>query len=122
MAFIISKKSTTKGEERLLYYLVENYRDNDKVKRRKLLALGDCKNVPEFLERMERRQVGILNRLEMNENRLKNFLATGKNPFPFASLTDTQENINYRLVESIERTKIELQEHQIRKERIKSFL
>ena len=41
MAFIVCKKSRRHGEARDLFYLVENYRDGGKVKRRTLIGLGE---------------------------------------------------------------------------------
>lgn len=50
MAFVISKESIKKGKTRELYYLVENYRSDGKIKRRTLLRLEECKTVAELYE------------------------------------------------------------------------
>lgn len=49
MAFIISKTSTGWGKTRRLFYLVENYRVNGKVKRRCLLSLRGFTSVADYL-------------------------------------------------------------------------
>jgi len=53
MAFIINKASYRKGKSHTLYYLVENYREKGKVKRRKLLNLHKNKSIQEYVQWLE---------------------------------------------------------------------
>jgi len=113
MAFIISKKSTLWGKTRKLYYLVENYRDGNKIKRKKLLNLNECKSLAEFFNSTEQEEAELLNRLNKYEKELDDFIKYGKTPpFSFGS----PYRIRQRLDMSIEQAKADLKECQSRKE------
>jgi len=68
--FVINKKSKSYGVTRQLDYLVENYRDGNKVKRRTLLPLGECTNLHEFLDLTERREAVALSMIKLDEKKL----------------------------------------------------
>lgn len=70
MAFVIHKKSKKYGKERKLYYLVENYREQGKIKRKTLLKLNDCKNVAELFHRTKQEQDRWVEQLEERKRRL----------------------------------------------------
>lgn len=122
MAFVINKQSKRNGQIRKIYYLVENYRKDNKVKRKTLLTLGECKTVAELLVLIEKKEASLMDRLTNNERKLDEFLKTGNNPFSFGSPTDTQKMIKQNLVKYVERAKKDLQTCQSRKEEIKDFL
>ncbi len=69
MAFVINKKSKKYGKERKLYYLVENYREAGKIKRKTLLKLNDCKNVAELFQRTIQEQDRWVKQLEERKKR-----------------------------------------------------
>ncbi len=122
MAFIITKKSIFHERERLLYYLVANYRKDNKIKRKTLLKLGRCKTVPELFAFTEREAAALLAALSRDEKRLDDFLKTGKHPFTMISAYDTVNNITTKMNKIIERDKTCLLECQSRKEVIRRFL
>jgi len=74
MAFIISKNSKRDGNRRKLYYLVENYRDNGKIKRKTILHLNECNSIDMALDRI-RMDMDSLNKkiheTEVNINAIK---------------------------------------------------
>jgi len=80
MAFIISKSSNRHGKNRKLYYLVENYRDGNKVKRETLLKLNECKNLSELLEFVEREEADAIRRFNRNKADLEAFILHRKVP------------------------------------------
>lgn len=49
MAYILSKQSTLNGVKRNLYYVVESYRENGKVRRRTVLNLGEAQDTLQAL-------------------------------------------------------------------------
>jgi predicted ferric reductase len=70
MAFIISKKTQSRGNEIRLYYLVKNYREGKKIKRITLAKLGICKDLKEALVSKQKRRALIQQKKENYENRL----------------------------------------------------
>lgn len=122
MAFVISKKSNERGEIKKLYYLVQNYRDGDKIKRRTLLSLKEYKTVAELLEATEQEYEYLVNRLRKFEKEREDFLKYGKTPqFTFGSAYQYKKRME-RMGWGIGDTKVEIEACQKRIEEIKSFL
>jgi hypothetical protein len=119
MAFIISKKSSKNGEARKIYYLVENYREDNRIKRKKLLALGEHDNLHDFLEVTITRKVDTANRIIQNQTKLNTFLETGKNPFLFPS---TKRKITDTLIHAIERERVSLLACEAMEKKIRSYM
>lgn len=78
MAFIITKKSNYGGEERLLYYFVENYRQGNKVKRKTIFKLGQCTNIYDYYEVILKREESLLSVVTKYEGKLNRLLEKGK--------------------------------------------
>ena len=70
MAFIISKISKTRNNSKILYYLVENYRDGKKIKRRKISTLGEYCNLTDLLENLQKEENSCLAKIMELEGRL----------------------------------------------------
>lgn len=70
MAFIISKNSKKWGKDRKVYYLVENYRDKGKVKRRTLLKLHEEGSIEVILEKLTINEKTLKENLKAYENKL----------------------------------------------------
>ncbi|HIH13442.1 TPA: hypothetical protein HA242_07000 [Candidatus Woesearchaeota archaeon] len=119
MAFIISKKSRLWGQERRLYYLVESYREGDKVKRKTLLALKEHKSVAELLSHVEQKKARELDRVMQIKGKLDDFLQHGKLPALWLGSPDT---LPFRLGKSLERIKASLEQREQEISKIKSFL
>ena len=49
MGYILAKQSPLNGVKRNLYYVVESYRDNGKIRRRTLLNLGEAQDTSQAL-------------------------------------------------------------------------
>lgn len=118
MAFIISKKSSRWKKERNLYYLVENYRDGSKVKRKTLLALKEYNSVAGLLVFTEQKRIRLSNQLQKRIERLKDYAKTGKTSSPLPPTIHTGR-IMLRFVEE---TKAEMEQCEVEIEKIKSFL
>ena len=106
MAFIITKKSKGHGQVRKLYYLVENYREGKKVKRKKLLALGLYNTVSQLLEATKQEETHLINALKQCEEKLTEYLATGKYPHPYPS--DRSWQVDRRMKKFVEQAQIDL--------------
>jgi len=72
MAFIISKKSSKNSELRRLYYVVESYRDNGKVKRRIIVSLGEGKNCNEALKKINEAKKDIQKLIDKDKHYIEN--------------------------------------------------
>lgn len=118
MAFIISKKSRRWGNERNLYYLVESFRDGNKVRRKTLLALREHKTVVELLTSTEEKYLRLTTQLQKRIERLENYTKSGVTSSPLPPTTHTGR----MLVGFVEKTKAELEQCQSEIEKIKSFL
>ena len=123
MAFIINKKSKRLGKVRDIYYLVENYREGNKVKRRKLLALSIHKSVAELLEAYKRKEALFITSLAIQEKKLDMLITERKyqTPFPLSRF-ETYEIIKKRLTMRAERAKIALVKCQKTIEHIRQFM
>jgi hypothetical protein len=71
MAYILAKQSTLNGIIRNLYYLVESYRENGKVKRKKILGLGESKDFSELIDRLGHKEREIKGEIQEWEDKLK---------------------------------------------------
>ena len=118
MAFIVNKKSVADGQEKLLYYLVENYREGNKVKRKTIFRLRSNATLDEFLAVMQRREIGILGRLAHVEEQFSKAVAAYKQK-PNSPLL---ESIKSGLTRSVEKVRAELQECQNIQEKIKHYM
>jgi hypothetical protein len=121
MSFIVTKKSRKYGNERLLYYLVESYREDGKIKRRNLLALGTCKAVADLLGLTEQKEVGINGRISILEKKLDNFIKNGVLPSSYVQ-NDSPKLIKERLIGRVQKLKDELSKCITEKEKIRNFL
>lgn len=81
MAFIISKKSIRDGKERELYYLVQNYREGKRIKRRTLLKLEEQNNLTELLERFKAEKQKLLNDVDTCKKQLEKLLLNENQPY-----------------------------------------
>jgi hypothetical protein len=108
MAFIISKVSTYQGQKRKLYYLVENYRDKttQKVRRRNLLKLDECKNLNELLNQTQRKVLDLTGRLEKDQKELDDLINNGKLPAVFFG---PHYKLRQTLEDHLAKTKAELE-------------
>ncbi|SRR6266702_4722104 len=104
--FVINKKSERWGEIRSLYYLVENYREDGKIKRRTLFSLGEYKSPQEMFAFLERREATLIFILNESEKKIKNQLQKKSEVFSLDTI------LNIKL----------LKHCQIRKEEISKFL
>ena len=87
MSFIISKNSKRHGVDRKVYYLVENYRDKGKVKRRTLLKLHEEGNIQVILEKLTRNEKVLRGNVRICENKLIKLERKNEDPnFYFAKL------------------------------------
>src|SRR5215469_1960379 len=109
MAFIISKLSKSNGETRKLYYLVKSYRENDKIKRKKLFALKTYSTLAKYLEASVNEESKALSSFKRLKGESELFIKTGKTSF-LPSLPPEQDK--QRLITRIENTKSLLQEVQ----------
>lgn len=119
MAFIISKKSTKYGKVQKLYYLVKNYREGNKIKRKTLLRLNSHASLKELLDSVEQKEVKLINRLNKRINTLDDFAKYGKVPFPWGS---TKTLLIKKLLCDLEKSRTDLFICQNEKVKIKSFL
>lgn len=78
MAFIITKKSIYDGQERLLYYFVESYRQGNKTKRKTIFKLGQCTNLYDYYEVMLKREEWLLSITTKYEEKLNLLVEKGK--------------------------------------------
>ena len=53
MSFVINKKSKKRGKDITLHYLVENYREGKKIKRRTIRSLGESGSISDYLGNLE---------------------------------------------------------------------
>lgn len=86
MAFVISKKSTYRGQETHIYYLVENYRVGNKVKRRTLVALGFQKTLENYLRVVSRYENRSLEDLAKAKKELYELIEYGRLPKNYRGL------------------------------------
>jgi len=54
MAYIIKKQTQVKGESHDLHYLIESYREGDKVKHRQILTMGEHPTLDSMLHAIEK--------------------------------------------------------------------
>jgi hypothetical protein len=80
MSFIISKTSTSHGESRKLYYLVQNYREDNKIKRRTLLKLNENVDLSAFFEKTLQEERNILDNLSKAKESFKKLLENEDQP------------------------------------------
>lgn len=80
MAFIIRKKSHRYGTTQTLYYLVNNYRIGNKIKRKTLVRLGICSNIYEYSRLIEEKEVSLLKKLAMSDITLERCEKYNKKP------------------------------------------
>lgn len=106
MAFVISKNSTERGIPTKLYYLVSNYREGKKVKRRTLLKLNSCKTPQELLNRMNGEKAALTARLNRFENDLSEFLKSYKIPRIMSFVP--AHKVKSRLIMSVDQVKNDL--------------
>jgi hypothetical protein len=119
MAFITKKTSSRWGKTRNLYYLVANYREDNKIKRETLLKMGESKSLIELLEFTEREENELLNSLNRNEKLLDDFINHNKAP----KLMSRSPTIVYKnLTWWVENAKNELAECRNKKNLIRSFM
>lgn len=119
MAFIVSKKSSRNGRERELYYLVENYRKDNKVRRKTLLKLNEHKTVAELLTSIEQERIDLVDRLHKFEKERDDFINHGKAPpLSFGS----PYMIRKRLEWAIKNTKTQLKACEKKIEEIKKHM
>lgn len=93
MAFIISKKSTWGGETRLLYYLVENYREGNKIKRKTLLKLNKQNNLSEILQSTKQEEAKLLLELKTCKEKLDSITKNMNQPYSFYLIRHLPEAI-----------------------------
>lgn len=74
MAFIIYKKTNSRGIEIRLYYLVRNYRDNGKIKRVTIFKLGKYQNLIKALEGVNSQDDLVRRKKDEFEGRLKKIM------------------------------------------------
>lgn len=120
MPFIISKTSKRHGRERKLYYFVENYRNDNRVKRETLLKLGENKNLQEHLEFAENKEVEAKKRLERSVSIFEGFKYQHKVPVLMAHQHPSRiwKNLNYW----VEKDKKEVERWQNYQAQIRSYL
>lgn len=116
MAFIISKESNERGQTKRLYYLVENYREGNKVKRKTLLALKEHRTVAEFLKSVEQEYTRLVNRLHKFKKELDDFIKYDKiPPFSFGSPFHIRKRLDF----AIEQTRNEVEVYRKKIDEIK---
>lgn len=79
MAFVISKTSSRNGNFRELYYLVESYRENGKVKRKTIHKLKEYKDIDEAIAAIEERKQPLIEKMKRLE-RDKELASQGRHP------------------------------------------
>lgn len=119
MAFIIHKKSNKWGQETELYYLVENYREGKKVKRRTLLHLFVSKSVEEFLIKTESQEAPLLESLKVSVSKLEAFIKSGR---PSISYYWTSEKREAYLTEQVREAKLKLDKCRELIDKIKGYV
>jgi hypothetical protein len=119
MEFIIHKKSNKWGQETELYYLVENYREGKKVKRRTLLHLFGIKSVEEFLIKTEKQEASLLENLMVSVGRLEAFIRSGR---PSISYYWTSEKREAYLAKQVREAKLRLDKCREMIEKIKGYV
>jgi len=80
MAFIISKSSIKRGESRNLYYLVENYREGKKIRRRTIYKLYQYKNLDELFTQTQKAESEYKKLLEVENIKLTDWLTDTHRP------------------------------------------
>lgn len=120
MAFVISKKSANTGNTRNLYYLVENYRDGDKIKRDTLLKLHEFKNLEEYLHYMEQEEIRYQKILDLFVKQLEDFLT--KNLVPRIVMYRFPSEIRRKLIKRIKGAEDNLEECRSEIKAIKSYM
>lgn len=81
MAFIISKTSQRHGNQRKLYYVVENYRIGKKIKRRTLLRLNEQNDPIDFILQLKNKITQLSAELETCKKKLEELLKNDNQPF-----------------------------------------
>lgn len=119
MAFIISKKSKRNRQLRKLYYLVENYRQGKKVKRKTMLPLKEYNSVAELLKYEERQKAQVLEKIVHIKNTMDDYRQHGKLPPRFIGSSYDFVKIRSRFLEE-RLADLEQCEREINK--VKSFL
>jgi len=70
MAFIINKKSKTRNGLKTLFYLVENYREDNRIRRRTVMTLGENNNLTGLLKSIQDEEEVCLSKIKELEDRL----------------------------------------------------
>lgn len=120
MSFIISKISNANGIPHQLYYLVENYRKDNRIKRRTLLHLHQHRNLEELLKATQQEEGVLIQRLSHFESELEGFIKYGTVPQLLAFRSPIK--IKNRLIIDIEETRAEIAECQKRITTIKNYI
>ena len=102
-----------------LYYLVTNYREGTKIKRRTLLKLNECKTPQELLNKMNREKTELTTRLNRFENDLNEFLTSYKIPKMMSFVP--VHKVKSRLIMSVEQVKNELHQCETEIKKVSSF-
>lgn len=119
MAFIISKKSVRNGNVNELYYLVENHREDKRIKRKTLLALKKYKTVAELLDSTLQEYASITNKLHRFEKDLDDLIRHDKKPrFSFGDSSIIKRSIE----KLIEHKKADIEVCQMKIDRIKRYV
>lgn len=118
MAFIVSKKSNRHGQERLLYYFVENYRQGSKIKRRTIFKMKWNNNLDDFLAMIQRQESFYLATLAPLKKRY-NDVSEKSRQYPNSVYLNS---IMQRLILSIQRLKIRLDDSRQLQEKVKSYM
>ena len=118
MAFIISKKSSRHGKQHLLYYFVENYRKDNKIKRRTIFNLHLSNNLYDFYEILLKREKRILDALTLFEKKLSVIVEKRKLHPDYEPLKESEKKYK-KLVEEWKSELYECKQTQIK---VKSFM
>lgn len=117
MSFVISKKSSWHGQETKLYYLVQNYRVGNKIKRKTLMKLGQNPNLQAALANIQEKIKESSARLEKTKRELE-LAKAGKYVLPFGLPYRTVQ----RLTESLEWIATDLKKLQEEQIEIEKFM
>lgn len=119
MVFIISKISTKYGKEHKLYYLVNNYRVGNKIKRQTLLRLRNYSSLNDLLKATEQNKIRLINKLNKRIQTSVGFEKYEKVPFIWGG---TKPLLKKKLCSEVKKAQADLNECQREIIKIKSFL
>lgn len=102
MAFIISKQSKRNGTTRLLYYLVESYREKGIVRRRTIYKLNIYRNFEEILKATIKGKKYFRKELDLFERKLSEWMKDKDRPMFYyhkneleGKIRESSERLNY---------------------------